>query len=79
MRLAAAEIERRAVEIEDTAKLTPRERAVRKVARMILAAGGDADQVLLSDIQRETQVSSTDTASKYRQEAAELLAGGYRP
>ncbi|MGW4597012.1 DUF2637 domain-containing protein [Streptomyces sp. NPDC004457] len=79
MRLAAAEIERRAVEIEDAAKLTPRERAVRKVARMILAAGGDADQVLLSDIQRETQVSSTDTASKYRQEAAELLAGGYRP
>lgn len=78
-RLAAAEIERRAVEIEDAAKLTPRERAVRKVARMILAAGGDADQVLLADIQRETQVSSTDTASKYRQEAVELLASGYRP
>ncbi|WP_299541778.1 DUF2637 domain-containing protein [uncultured Streptomyces sp.] len=78
-RLAAAEVERRAVEIEDAAKLSPRERAVRKVARMLLAAGGDADQVLLADIQRETAVSSTDTASKYRQEAAELLAGGYRP
>ncbi|MFG3517580.1 DUF2637 domain-containing protein [Streptomyces bobili] len=76
-RLAAAEVERRAVEIEDAAKLTPRERAVRRVARMILAAGGNADRVLLADIQRETAVSSTDTASKYRQEAAELLASGY--
>jgi hypothetical protein len=78
-RLAAAEIERRAVEIEDAAKLTPRERAVRKVARMILAVGGEPEKVLLADIQCETQVSSTDTASKYRQEAAELLASGYRP
>ncbi|MEU0896857.1 DUF2637 domain-containing protein [Streptomyces massasporeus] len=76
-RLAAAEVERRAIEIEDAAKLTPRERAVRKVARMVIAAGGNADQVLLADIQRETAVSSTDTASKYRQEAAELLASGY--
>ncbi|MGW3747141.1 DUF2637 domain-containing protein [Streptomyces sp. NPDC005146] len=79
-RLAAAEIERSAVETEDAAKLTPRERAVRKVARMILtAASGEADQLPLADIQRELQVSSTDTASKYRQEAAELLADGYRP
>ncbi|MGV9342864.1 DUF2637 domain-containing protein [Streptomyces sp. NPDC003688] len=78
-RLAAAEIERRAVEIEDTAKLTSRERAVRRVARMLLVAGGDGDQVLLSDIQRATGVSSTDTASKYRQEAVELLATGYQP
>jgi hypothetical protein len=78
-RLATAEIERHAVEIEDAAKLTPRERAVRRVARMILAAGGDANQVLLADIQRETAVSSTDTASKYRQEAVDLLREGYRP
>ncbi|MCX4554269.1 DUF2637 domain-containing protein [Streptomyces sp. NBC_01500] len=78
-RLAAAEVERRAVEIEDAAKLSPRERSVRKVARMILAAGGDADQVLLADIQRETAVSSTDTASKYRQEAVDMLREGYRP
>ncbi|WP_128380350.1 DUF2637 domain-containing protein [Streptomyces cavernae] len=76
-RLAAAEVERRAIEIEDDARLSPRERAVRKVARMVIAAGGNADQVLLADIQRETAVSSTDTASKYRQEAAELLASGY--
>ncbi|MGV9419959.1 DUF2637 domain-containing protein [Streptomyces sp. NPDC003674] len=91
-RLAAAEVERRAVEIEDAAKLTPRERAVRKVARMALAAGAvfvglDADGihrelcrvVTIADIQREFDVSSTDTASKYRQEAVALIAGGYRP
>ncbi|WP_062010291.1 DUF2637 domain-containing protein [Streptomyces hygroscopicus] len=78
-RRAAAEIERRAVEAEDVAKLKPRERAVRKVARMILAVGGDADRLPLADIQRELAVTSPGTASEYRQEAAELLAGGYRP
>ncbi|MFF3863655.1 DUF2637 domain-containing protein [Streptomyces sp. NPDC002209] len=77
-RRLTAEIERRAVEAEDTAKLKPRERAVRKVARMILAAGG-ADQLPLADIQHELAVASPGTASEYRQEAAELLAGGYTP
>jgi hypothetical protein len=78
-RRVAAEIERRAVEAEDIAKLKPRERAVRRVARMILAAGGDADRLPLADIQHELAVTSPGTASEYRQEAAELLAGGYRP
>ncbi|MER5995835.1 DUF2637 domain-containing protein [Streptomyces viridosporus] len=78
-RRAAAEIERRAVEAEDVAKLKPRERAVRRVARMILAVGGDADRLPLADIQHELAVTSPGTASEYRQEAAELLAGGYRP
>ncbi|WP_328760552.1 DUF2637 domain-containing protein [Streptomyces sp. NBC_00271] len=78
-RHAAAEIERRAVEIEDAAKLTPRQRAVRKVARMILAAGGDADRLPLATIQHELAVTSPGTASEYRHEAAELLAGGYHP
>ncbi|MFI9311575.1 DUF2637 domain-containing protein [Streptomyces triculaminicus] len=78
-RLAAAEIERRAVEAEDAAKLTPRQRAVRKVARMILAAGDDTTHPTLADIQRELVVSSPGTASEYRQEATELLAEGYRP
>ncbi|NJP53521.1 DUF2637 domain-containing protein [Streptomyces sp. SBST2-5] len=78
-RRAAAEIERRAVEAEDAAKLKPRERAVRKVARMILAVGGDADQLPLADIQRELAVTSPGTASEYRQEAVALLADGYRP
>lgn len=78
-RRVAAEIERSAVEAEDVAKLKPRERAVRKVARMILAVGGDADRLPLADIQHELAVTSPGTASEYRQEAAELLASGYRP
>ncbi|CAL9675311.1 hypothetical protein SUDANB176_07728 (plasmid) [Streptomyces sp. enrichment culture] len=79
-RRAAAEIERRAVEAEDAARLKPRERAVRRVARMILfAADGVADRLPLADIQHELGVASPSTASEYRQEAAELLAGGYRP
>jgi hypothetical protein len=78
-RLATAEIERCAVEAEDIARLKPRERAVRKVARMILAAGGSASQLPLADIQRELAVTSPATASEYRQEAADLLAQGYRP
>ncbi|MFI8784401.1 DUF2637 domain-containing protein [Streptomyces albidoflavus] len=78
-RRAAADIERRAVETEDAAKLKPRERNVRRVARMILAAGGDADRLPLAEIQRELAVTSPGTASEYRQEAAELLADGYRP
>ncbi|MFJ3229254.1 DUF2637 domain-containing protein [Streptomyces sp. NPDC086783] len=78
-RRVAAEIEQRAVEAEDVAKLKPRERAVRRVARMILAVGGDADRLPLAGIQHELAVTSPGTASEYRQEAAELLAGGYRP
>ncbi|MGW1534463.1 DUF2637 domain-containing protein [Streptomyces aureus] len=91
-RLAAAETERRAVEAEDIARLSPRERSVRKVARMALAAGlvtiglgprqihpALCQMVSIADVQQALEVSSSDTASKYRQEAAELLAGGYRP
>ncbi|MEU9677834.1 DUF2637 domain-containing protein [Streptomyces parvus] len=91
-RRAAAEIERRAVEIEDEAKLQPRERQVRKVARLALTAGHFHDGLALedvqyelntvvsiADVQRACDVSSTDTASKYRQEAASLIANGYRP
>ncbi|MEU0060399.1 DUF2637 domain-containing protein [Streptomyces sp. NPDC006334] len=79
-RRAAAEIERRAVEAEDIARMRPRERAVRRVARMILfAADGVAERLPLADIQHELAVSSPATASEYRQEAGELLASGYRP
>ncbi|SEE66271.1 Protein of unknown function [Streptomyces sp. 2231.1] len=89
-RLAAAETERRAVEAEDHARLSPRERAVRKVARLALANHvvpiGEPDAVQrelarcvpLAAIQDALQVSPA-TASEYRQEAAALLAGGYRP
>ena len=78
-RAAVAEIERRAVEAEDTARLKPRERAARRVARMILAAGGDVNAVPLAEIQSELAVTSAGTASEYRQEAIDLLAAGYRP
>ncbi|MFE1927561.1 DUF2637 domain-containing protein [Streptomyces asoensis] len=80
VRLAAAEIERAAVEAEDIARLTPRQRAVRKVARMILTqADGIAERLPLADIQRELSVASPGTASEYRAEATELLTQGYRP
>ncbi|MCP2314047.1 DUF2637 domain-containing protein [Kitasatospora paracochleata] len=85
-RRAAAEIELAAVEAEDTAKLRPRERAVRRVARMILTAhatnpdSASAEQLVsLAEIQAALDVSSSATASEYRQEAIELLASGYRP
>jgi hypothetical protein len=34
--------------------------------------------VSVADVQREFDVSSTDAASKYRQEAVVLIADGYR-
>ncbi|MGW7130046.1 DUF2637 domain-containing protein [Streptomyces bobili] len=90
--LAAAEIEARAAEADAVAKLTPRQRSVRRVARMALAAGLVPDGmayddinhdlcelVSIADVQLAADVSSTDTASKYRQEAVVLLADGYRP
>jgi hypothetical protein len=66
---------------DDWASLTPRQRRARQVARMILAAGGGAgtvDVVALTDIEAALGVSRT-TAGELRQEAAELLAGGYEP
>ncbi|MFJ3141425.1 DUF2637 domain-containing protein [Streptomyces halstedii] len=78
-REAAAETELRAVEAEDQARLTPKERATRKVARMILATGGqEAEQVELTAIADALGVSVT-TASDRRRDAVELLRGGYRP
>jgi hypothetical protein len=77
-RRRAAEAERRAVEVEDELNLSPRDRKVRKVARMILAdAGGHADQLPLEAVMSACSVSQT-TASEYRTAAADLIAGGYR-
>jgi hypothetical protein len=78
-RARVAEMELRAVEAEDAARLTPRERAARRVARMILAAGGtDPEAVELQTIADALGVSTT-TASERRREACELLNSGYRP
>ncbi|MEU2415132.1 DUF2637 domain-containing protein [Streptomyces sp. NPDC013099] len=78
-RQAAAEIELAAVEAEDIARLKPRERGLRKVARMILAVGGDAERLPLADIQHELLLNSAGTASEYRAEAVQLLSDGYVP
>jgi hypothetical protein len=87
-RVRAAEARRRIAVLEaeaatadDWADLTPRQRKARKVARMILAAGGTADHidvVELKEIEAAVGVGRT-TAGELRQEAKELLAGGYNP
>ncbi|WP_424217738.1 DUF2637 domain-containing protein (plasmid) [Streptomyces sp. BI20] len=77
-RLGASEVEARALEIEDANRLRPRERMIRRVARLILAAGGDAENVPLSEIQTEFAVSPP-TASDYRREAQDLINSGYTP
>ncbi|SFM01742.1 DUF2637 domain-containing protein [Streptomyces pini] len=76
----AAEAERHALEAEDVARLSPRERSIRRTARMMLAAGAAADPERLPlDTIREEFGVSLSTASQYRTEAADLLAGGYSP
>lgn len=77
-RAAAAEVELRAVEAEDQLKLSPRDRAVRKVARIVFTQHhGQADRLPLEAITDAFAVSMS-TASEYRKEAAALIAGGYR-
>ncbi|MDX2295877.1 MULTISPECIES: DUF2637 domain-containing protein [Streptomyces] len=86
-RAEAARAEAAALEAEDTARLTPRERAERKVARLILAAHHalPADQrpaspdmyaVSLETVQEALGVSHT-VAGQRRQAAADLIASGY--
>ncbi|WP_086560119.1 DUF2637 domain-containing protein [Streptomyces africanus] len=77
-RARAAEIELRAVEAEDLLKLTSRERAARKVARIALTQhAGHVDQLSLAAITEAFGVSES-TASEYRKDAGALIAGGYR-
>ncbi|MEV6332276.1 DUF2637 domain-containing protein [Streptomyces sp. NPDC051909] len=86
-RETAARAELAAQEAEDIARLSPRERAERKVARMILAAHAalpddqrpavpDMYAVSLEEVGEEIGVSRT-VASERRQAAADLIAGGY--
>ncbi len=80
-RYRIAVLEAEAATADDWADLTPRQRKARKVARMILAAGGHAghvDVVALSDIEAAVGVGRT-VASDIRKEAQELLAAGYDP
>ncbi|MFJ4493180.1 DUF2637 domain-containing protein [Streptomyces diastaticus] len=74
--VAVAEAEAEAA--ADVARVTPRERRARQVARMIHRAGGDMEAVSLADIEAATGLKRA-TAGELRQEAADLLAGGYDP
>ncbi|MFD9685161.1 DUF2637 domain-containing protein [Kitasatospora sp. NPDC059088] len=75
-REAAAEVERRALEAEEANKLKPRERAVRRVARMILTRA-EGEKLPLQAIQDEFGLQSPSTASEYRTEAVDLIRNGY--
>ncbi|MFH9090945.1 DUF2637 domain-containing protein [Streptomyces sp. NPDC017673] len=87
-RLRAAEARHRIAVMEAEAAtadawagLSPRQLKARKVARMIMAAGGSAghvDVVELKDIEAAVGVGRT-VAGDIRKEAQELLAGGYDP
>lgn len=79
----AARIEAAAQEAEDYARLSPRARSERRVARLLLdatPAGHDvqAEVVPLATIQEELSVGRT-TASELRMAALGLIQGGYRP
>ncbi|MFD4050162.1 DUF2637 domain-containing protein [Streptomyces sp. NPDC058611] len=75
-REAAALINRRAAEAEDWADLTQRQRRVRIVARMILAAA-PAD-VELAEIEAKLGLK-TSTASEHKSDAVKLIRDGYDP
>ncbi|WP_327267127.1 DUF2637 domain-containing protein (plasmid) [Streptomyces sp. NBC_01232] len=77
-RYETAMVEARAQQAEDYARLTPRERSERQVARMILAAGGDPEAVPLSTIMDVLNVKQT-AAGDIRKAALDKLDGGYRP
>jgi hypothetical protein len=75
-REATAQITRRAVEAEDIANFTARQRRVRVVARMILAAR--PEDVDLAAIEQAIGVSMS-TASTTKAEALALIQAGYDP
>ena len=70
-RVRAAKFEVRARQLEDLARLQPRERNARRVARMLMAG-----PVTLAQIEADLGVARS-TASELRQEAERLLADGY--
>ncbi|MFF4013317.1 DUF2637 domain-containing protein [Streptomyces sp. NPDC001717] len=77
-RYETAMVEARAQQAEDYARLTPRERSERQVARMILAAGGDPEAIPLTMIMDVLNVKQT-AAGDIRKAAVVLLDGGYQP
>lgn len=73
-----AMIEARTQQAEDYARLSPRERSERQVARMILATGGDPEAVPLTTIMETLNIKQT-AAGDIRKAAVLLLDAGYRP
>ncbi|MFJ8570417.1 DUF2637 domain-containing protein [Streptomyces sp. NPDC093514] len=85
LRYEAAMIEAKIQQAEDYARLTPRERSERQVARMLLAAGVPpqtaelhVESVPLSTVMEVLGVKQT-AAGDIRRAAAVLLEAGYRP
>ncbi|MFI6006805.1 DUF2637 domain-containing protein [Streptomyces sp. NPDC051366] len=78
LRYETAMLEARTQQAEDYARLTPRERSERLVARMIMSAGGDPEAVPLSTIMDVLSIKQT-AAGDIRKAAVLLLDGGYRP
>lgn len=77
-RRAAADAEAAALDAEALLRLTPTERAARYVARIVLREhGGDAERMSVEAVADALGGASHGTAVKRRQEAAELIAGGY--
>ncbi len=76
-REAEAQILRRAVEAEDAANFTPRQRRVRIVARMILAKS--PEDVTLDEVATAIGVTSGSTASTTKADAVALIEAGYDP
>ncbi|GAA3265452.1 DUF2637 domain-containing protein [Streptomyces lavendulae] len=84
-RYEASLIEARAQQAEDYARLSPRERSERLVARMLLAAGVDPAQaerqieaVPLAQVMQALNIKQT-AAGDIRKAAALLLESGYQP
>ncbi|WP_264483174.1 DUF2637 domain-containing protein [Streptomyces pinistramenti] len=82
-RAAAWQAECRAVAAEDYARLSPRERNERRIARMLLAAGADprepdAELVPLKDVMQELGLKQS-AAGDIRAAAVQLLKDGYVP
>lgn len=85
LRAQAAHAEATAEAAEDFARLTPRQRSARRVARLLMAAQpdglvdkADTEAVPLTVIMDKLGISLS-TASEIRKEAMSLLQSGYGP
>ncbi|HBF82311.1 MAG TPA: hypothetical protein DD420_20995, partial [Streptomyces sp.] len=83
LREETARLEAAAQDAEDYARLSPRERSERRVARMLLDAAPAGQDIQIESvppatIQESLSVGRT-TASELRTAALTLIQGGYRP